>query len=143
MAQCSASDYNSFANILDEHFSIASRLLKDYCKFKKTLAHVEYLDASPQDWIIRLLNGSSITTNSNDNTTANEAVPHIELKEYTEALPPINFTINKSSRIYFSKITPTYRMESNCRGVAFIANIINFRNANVDPRDGAVIDRNN
>lgn len=34
-------------------------------------------------------------------------------------------------------------MESNRRGMAFIANIINLRNPKVEPRYGAYTDRNN
>lgn len=136
--------YNDFVNILEESFPNAFAILQNENNgnnFNQDNLNCAY---SQSDILLRACWPFGGAAANSDNDDDDEyAMPNaiIELREYTERLPAVNFTVIKSDKIHYSIATSTYRMESKFRGVAFIANIINFRNK--EPRRGAEVDRNN
>lgn len=135
--------YDDFVTILEESFPNAFALLQNENNgnnFNQDNLNCTY---SQSDTLLRACwpFGAAAANSDNDDDEYAMPNPNIELTEYTEQLPAVNFTVIKSDIIRYSIETSTYRMESKFRGVAFIANIINFRRK--EPRRGAEVDRDN
>lgn len=134
--------YDTLMNILSSSFPDALPILQD--------ANLPLLPGQEDCLITNLelvrscfpfLGSDTTRSQQSDDDGDYEPAEKLELTEFTGILPHVSITVQKSDKIHYSPAIGTYTMESTNRGVAFIANIINFKS--VPERKGAKIDRDN